>query len=142
MTLTDGVLDAETLATIRKTAEAKKDEAGYSWISPGWVLKILDRIGDLERRVRNANGAVVLATEVLAEALRRRSWAYVEAFTNRDGSEPVDLEEWSRIADVNYPGAAVEQVGDREELVIYTGLRVDPDTEKVRRFTDEEAISG
>lgn len=41
-----------------------------------------------------------------------------------------------------YPGAAVEEVGDRAELVIYTGLRVDPVDGRVRRLSDEEVLDG
>jgi hypothetical protein len=114
--------------------EVRKDVEGLEEI-----LKAKDeRIGALERQVRNANAAGVLCQEVLAEALRKRSWAYVEGFVGHDGTEALDLEGFSRVAEVNYPGAAVEEVGDRKELVLYTGLRVDPDDGKVRRLTVEE----
>ena len=87
MTLSDGVLDAETLATIRTVAEEQKGKNLYAWISASWVLKLLDRIDDLERQTRNANGAVVLSVDVIREAVNPRSWALLEGFLGPETEE-------------------------------------------------------
>lgn len=142
---------AETGARILRSGLTDRFYVATRWIDRGdgnvealrkfdVTEQVEEIVRDLEHRLRQANAAVVLAQDVLAEALRRRSWAYVEGFVGSTGKEPVGFEEWERVVDVNYPGAAVEEVGDREELVIYTGRRVEEGF--VRRLTDEEVADG